>query len=238
MNDSLRMEPVARFDLEAADHEVGSESVWPALERAGFLRTEAVRLRVEALLPLGEALISPRATGRMYPAETLSATDVERLPAPIREAEFLCFGLCTAGRAIDEQARALRTEGELIDSMILDAIALTGLSQISDRLGRAIFGWAEDAGMSASRAFSPGAGSSGWELENQRFVFAHLPENPLEVELTSHYLMRPSKSVSFVIGIGKRVKQAAYAFSCRGCDRVDCSYRHVPGSEMVNRSEA
>ena len=120
--------------------------------------------------------------------------------------------------------------------MILDAIAMTGLSLIGDQLGRAAFDWARDRGLSASRSFSPGAGASGWEIKHQRFLFDFLPEEPLGVELTPHFLMRPLKSVSFIIGIGSRVKQAKHPFSCEGCDRLDCAYRHIPENEMVRQS--
>jgi len=237
MDSTGKTTSVESFDLNGAGIQLDVESVWPALERGGFSHSEAVEAQVEELLPGGRFLIQPRAIGRIYDTDSFPETEIEELPAPIQEAEFLCFGLCTAGKAIDDRARALCDEGELIDSMILDAIAMTGLSQIGDRLGRAIFDWAKGRGLSASRAFSPGAGASGWGLENQRFLFAYLPRDPLGVRLTPHFLMQPSKSVSFVIGIGGRVKQAAYPFSCEGCDRFDCAYRHIPESEMV-RPEA
>ena len=225
---------IDRYDLDGADIEIDSESLWPTLERAGFSRSGAVKARVDELLPIGVPLLRPRAMGRVYRVDSGEGTHRQTLPEPIRDAEFLCFGLCAAGEAIDDRARALCEEGELIDSMIVDGIAMTGLSLIGARLGRDIFGWAGRRGMSASRAFSPGAGASQWSLEYQRFLFDHLPERPLGVVLTDRFLMRPSKSVSFAIGIGKRVKQAVHPFSCEGCDRFDCAYRHIPQGEMVH----
>ncbi len=218
---------VGRFDLDGADVDLGADAVWPTLERGGFSRSAIVEGRVRESLPIGRSLIRPRGIGHLVASRSLPSAEIDALPTPIRRARFLCFGLCTAGRAIEEHARALSRKGELIDSMIFDAIAMTGLSQISDRLGRAVFDWAEERGLSASRAFSPGAGSSGWALENQRLVFAHLPRDPLGVRLTPHLLMRPPKSVSFVIGIGEHIVQAKSPFSCEGCPRFDCPYRHV-----------
>lgn len=226
---------VDRFDLAGRDIDLGPEAVWAALQRGGFSQSAAVEAQVEELLPLGRSLIEPRAIGLVYGIDAFSEVEVKELPAPIREAEYLCFGLCTAGQAIDDRARALCEAGELIDSMILDAIAMTGLSLIGDKLGRVVFDWARGRGLSASRSFSPGAGASGWKLEYQRFVFAHLPKEPLGVRLTPHFLMQPSKSVSFVIGIGEQIKQAKHPFSCEGCDRYDCAYRHIPGNEMVRK---
>lgn len=224
---------IDEFEFGPDDATFGSEAVWAALERGGFARTEAVEPHVEELLPLGCELIEPRAVGRICRREELTAEELDGLPEPIRDADFLLFGLCTAGQAIDERARGLCEAGELIDSMILDAIAMTGLSIIGDRLGHAAFEWAAERGLSASRSFSPGAGASGWPLAYQQFLFAHVPNERLGVRLTPHYLMQPSKSVSFVIGIGEKVKQAKRAFSCEGCDRFDCAYRHIPSDEMV-----
>ncbi|UCF09561.1 MAG: hypothetical protein JSW65_05720 [Candidatus Bipolaricaulota bacterium] len=226
-------DPLERFALDGGESELTSETVWPALERAGFSQSAAVRERVSELVEEGRGLLEPRALGHVLAAEALSEEEREMLPAPVREAEYLCFCVATAGRAIDRRSKALCDEGELIDSMILDAVAMTALSAIGDRLARGIFDWASSRGLSASRAFSPGAGASGWPLEMQRFLFAHLPDRPLGVELTPHCLMRPSKSVSFVIGIGGRITQAKHPFSCEGCPRVECAYRHIPDQEMV-----
>lgn len=233
MTETARGLLVERFDLDGSDIELTPDAVWSTLERGGFSRTAAVAPRVTELLPLARSLVRPRAMGRVYDVRALTRDETDALPDPIRSAQFLAFALSTAGRAIDERARALCEQGDLIDSMILDAVAMTGLSMIGDRLGRAVFDWAGARGLSASRSFSPGAGASRWGLENQRFVFAHLPDEPLGVELTPHFLMRPSKSVSFVIGVGGGVVQAAHPFSCEGCGRTDCAYRHIPDDEMV-----
>ncbi len=224
---------VVSFDRDGNGIVLEPESVWSALERAGFSRSETVKPRVEELLPLGNSLIRPRAIGRLYDAGSFSAADLQNLPAPTREAEYLCFGLCTVGGAFDEETRKLREQGELVDSMILDAVALAALSQVCDRLGRRVFDWAALNGMAATRAFSPGSGASHWELEHQRLIFAHVPADRIGVRLTSHLLMQPSKSVSFLMGIGRGVTQATDPFSCAGCERLDCPYRHVPNAEMV-----
>lgn len=216
------------FELDGTDVDLGLQTVWTQLVRGGFRRSPRLEGRVRDAIPLGRSLIEPRGIGHLVSARSLPDAETEALPTPIRNADVFCFGLCTVGRAVDDYTRALSKQSRLIDSMILDAVAITALSQLSDRLARAAFHWAEERGLSASRAFSPGAGSSDWTLENQRFVFAHLPGRPLGVRLTPHLLMRPSKSVSFVIGIGERVAQASRPFSCAGCPRFDCSYRHVP----------
>jgi len=224
---------IAKLDVDREEIELTEDAVWATLGRGGFSKTDAVVERFRTLYPLGVSLIEPRALARIVRSSALRDEEQADLPEPIATAEFISFCLSTAGRPIDERARSLCEEGELIDSMILDAVAMTGLSLVGDRLGREVFRWAADRGLPASRSFSPGAGASHWGLERQRFLFRHLPKRPLGVELTDSFLMRPSKSVSFVIGVGAEVKQATHPFSCEGCDRFDCAYRHIPDAEMV-----
>ncbi len=228
MNRNGRVGLIECFDLNGGDVDLDVESVWRSLESSRFSRSKMVIARLEELLPIACSLIDLRAIGRIFAGAALDARDAQGLPETIHGAEYVCFGLTTAGAVIDERARELRARGDLVDSMILDAVATAGLSLIGDRLGRTVSDWASKRGLSTSRGFSPGAGASGWDLSNQRLVFAHLPTDPLGVQLTSHYLMIPSKSVSFVLGIGKGVRQASHLFSCEGCDRLDCAYRHGP----------
>jgi hypothetical protein len=226
-------ETIATFELDGTHVELTEDAVWATLARGGFSKTAAVVERFEALYSLGKALNEPRGLARIVPISRVPTNDRANVPEPIRDAEFLAFCISTAGRSIDEKARTHCEAGELIESMIVDAIAMAGLSQIGDRLGREIFAWAADRGLAASRSFSPGAGASHWGLEHQQVLFRYLPERPLGIELTASFLMKPSKSVSFVIGIGGAVKQATHPFSCEGCERLDCAYRHIPDAEMV-----
>jgi len=228
---------IETFELSGRAIDLTAEAVWSALRCGGFLNSAVVGERFDELFQLGRFLIDLRALARLPREGELEATERSLLPAPIRDAEHLWVCVATAGEAIDRRARAFREEGDVINSMILDAIAMAGLSSIAERLGRKIFEWAADRRLAASRSFAPGAGASHWDLEHQRLVFDHLPDRPLGVELTDRFLMRPSKSLSFVIGVGGGVEQACLPFSCAGCARVDCAYRHIPKEETVRGAE-
>ena len=229
---------IETVELNGGADDLTEDVVWATLARGGFSRTNTMSGRFDAQYPLALSLLEPRALARILRASSLSEGERTSLPEPIRKAEFLSFCLATAGRAIDERARALCDEGELIGSMVLDAVAMASLSRIGDRLARELFRWASDRSLPASRAFSPGAGASYWGLEHQRLIFDHLPQKPLDVDLTDRFLMKPLKSVSFVIGIGAAVTQAMHPFSCEGCTRIDCAYRHIPEDEMVGDEAA
>jgi cobalamin-dependent methionine synthase I len=157
------------------------------------------------------------------------------LPSPIQDASFLAFGLVTVGPTIEQEAERLRESGRLLDSMILDALSSAAVSELCEQVAYRVFDWAEERGLNASRAFEPGSGASRWPLENQRLIFANLRAEQIGVELTSHLLMRPIKSLSFLIGIGTEIKQASAPFSCQGCKRLDCPYRYEPSGSSPQR---
>jgi len=228
--------PIAKLYLDGREIELAKDAVWATLARGRLSRTGTMSACFDTHYPLAQSLLEPRALSRIVPASSLSEEEQDALPDPIRKAEFLCFCLATAGRPIDERARTLCDEGELIGSMVLDAAAMVGLSRIADCLAREITRWGSDRGLRSSRSFSPGAGASHWGLEHQRLIFDHLPERPLDVDLTDRFLMRPLKSISFIIGIGREIEQAAHTFSCNGCDRTDCAYRQTPEDEMIDRT--
>jgi hypothetical protein len=130
------------------------------------------------------------------------------------------------GPAIEQEAEKLRETGRLLDSMILDALGSATVSELCERVAYRVFDWAEKNRLNASRAFEPGSGASRWPLENQRLIFANVQADEIGVSLTSHLLMRPRKTVSFLMGTGTEIEQASTPFSCQGCRRTDCPYRY------------
>jgi len=112
--------------------------------------------------------------------------------------------------------------------MILDALGSATVSDLSERVAYRVFDWAEENKLNASRAFEPGSGANRWSLENQHFMFANVQANQIGVSLTPHLLMRPLKTLSFLMGIGTEIEQASAPFSCQGCQRTDCQYRYEP----------
>ncbi len=203
------------------------ERVLRYLEYGGSSPSKLILKRLKQIKPEAHRLIQPKTLSRICRAEEAKLTK-DVLPAPILGAEFLAFGLCTAGASIDEESKRLRKEGNLLDSMILDALGSAAVSELGEQLGQRAFGWASERNLNASRAFVPGSGATHWPLKHQRLIFANLRANQIGVQLTQHLLMQPRKTVSFVMGIGSKLEQAPSPFSCRGCARLDCAYRSEP----------
>ena len=215
--------------------ELSPERIFRYLEYGGSSPSKPVLEKLDELIPKARGLVEPQALSQISRVKEAASLHKNNLPTPIQNTAFLAFGLCTVGPAIEQETERLRRTGRFLDSMILDALGSAAVSELCEGLAYRVFDWAEERGLNASRAFEPGSGASHWPLENQRLIFANLRAEQIGVELTSHLLMRPSKSLSFLMGIGTEIEQASAPFSCQGCRRIDCPYRYEPGRSSPRR---
>jgi len=215
--------------------EPSPERVFRYLEYGGSSPSAPVLRKLQKLVPEARTLAQPRVLCQICSVGEAADLRKDDLPAPIQRASFLAFGLVTVGPAIEQEVEKLRETGRLLDSMILDALGSAAVSELCEQTAYRVFGWAEEHGLNASRAFEPGSGASRWPLENQRLIFANVRADEIGVRLTSHLLMRPIKSLSFLMGTGTEIKQASAPFSCQGCKRLDCPYRYEPSGNSPQR---
>ena len=226
-------------EVAQATIELTPKRVFRYLEYAGSSPSRPILEKLNELTPKVRELVQPQALSQISGVKEAASLHKNDLPTPIQNAAFLAFGLCTVGPIIEQETERLRRTGRLLDSVILDALSSAAVSELCERLACRVFDWAKERGLNASRAFEPGSGASHWLLENQRLIFANLRAEQIGVELTSHLLMRPSKSLSFLMGIGTEIEQASAPFSCQGCKRLDCPYRYEPSrSSPPSREEA
>jgi hypothetical protein len=215
--------------------EPSPERVFRYLEYGASSPSAPVLRKLKELVPKARTLSQSRVLCRIRSVNEETALCKDDLPTPIQGASFFAFGLVTVGPAIEQEAERLRETGRLLDSMILDALGSAAVSELCERVAYWVFDWAEERGLNASRAFEPGSGASRWPLENQRLIFANVGADEIGVRLTSHLLMRPRKTLSFLMGIGTEIEQASTPFSCQGCRRIDCPYRYEPGRSSPQR---
>ncbi len=200
------------------------------LEYSGNSPSAPVRRRIEQLKSKAREIIEVGLQNRIYPIGQEKHPYNNELPSPIQKAEYVVFGLCTAGAAIYDETMHLRKCGDYLDSMILAALGSAAVSETCEWYGKELFRWASEKSINASRMFEPGAGSYPWGLENQRLVFANLPAQEIGVTLNDDLAMLPHATSSFVMGMGKEVTQAQVPYSCKGCPQKDCLYRYEPES--------
>ena len=215
--------------------EPSPERIFRYLEYGRSLPSAPILRKLEKLVPKARTLVQPKVLCRICSVDEGVDIHKDSLPSPIQDASFLAFGLVTVGPAIEQEVKKLRETGKLLDSVIIDAIGSATVSELCERAAYQVFDWAEEHGLNASRAFEPGSGASSWLLENQHVIFANLRAEQIGVELTSHLLMRPGKTLSFLMGIGKKIVQASAPCSCQGCRHTDCPYRYEPSTTPPQR---
>ena len=86
----------------------------------------------------------------------------------------------------------------------------------------------EIADYNHTNRFSPGY--CGWDLTEQKKLFALLDGNPCGIKLSESCLMMPIKSISGIIGTGKNVTKKEYG--CQFCELETC-YKRKYKKEII-----
>lgn len=130
-------------------------------------------------------------------------------PKPILEAELLAVAIVTIGEPTDE----IPGENSLLKDLVVDGLENFALYQSVKRVVEFIKREAEEDGLKTTRVIFPGGEDIDWGTKNNEFIFKNLVPGKIGVRLTSSYTIKPSKSVSFVMGLGDNIEQAEDLFS-------------------------
>jgi len=90
-----------------------------------------------------------------------------------------------------------------------------------DKIQEQLKAFMELQGLKITNRYSPGY--CGWDIKEQANLFGLLPEKFCGIRLSDSMLMKPIKSVSGIIGIGRDVNYDQY--TCSYCRDVNCLYR-------------
>lgn len=172
-------------------------------------------------------LLEPRGIGvtRIFSPDLF---DGFSFPQPLQSVDLVTFAVVTIGEGLEERVRSLLEENEMARGTVLDSFGSAAVSEVARKFARRISREVTPSGATTTRAFSPGGGSSSWDIENQQLIFRHVEASRIGVRLTSTCTMKPEKSVSFLLGHGEGVGHTEHFFSCEGCPKTDCSYRYIP----------
>jgi len=142
-----------------------------------------------------------------------------RLARSCKGKKFAVFMIATIG---DGWKRGLGKGAPVVRQLIFDAAASAAVELAADLVEKQWRDEAKGQGLKASMRFSPGY--CDWDLKEQRVIFRALASRKIGVELTSHCLMVPEKSVSAVALIADDLGAAAPCAFCR----KDCGWRKIP----------
>jgi len=140
----------------------------------------------------------------------------------IGEAEKAALFVCTAGATISDPSRCRTPDGDLLRAYIHDVTGTMVVEKAADKMLLEIRRTMAASGFGITNRFSPGY--CGWDLAEQHKLFSLLSDNYCGVTLSESALMKPVKSVSGLIGIGRKVKFAPC--HCNMCDDQNCLYRN------------
>jgi hypothetical protein len=134
---------------------------------------------------------------------------------------FIAVFACTAGAEISRLASEYNKKGHTVHAYIADSLGSIVVERAMDMIQEHLKSLMEQQGLKITNRYSPGY--CGWELKEQAKLFSLLPEHFCSISLSDSMLMKPIKSVSGIIGIGKDVIYDLY--TCNYCKDVNCIYR-------------
>ncbi len=117
--------------------------------------------------------------------------------SPRPKEDSICLFIATAGKGIAELAKKYRSQGEYLQSHILQALALEtaeGYAEYLHSMVRRMWGIGENQGKRYSFGYA-----SCPRLEDQRLLFDLLKPEEIGIELTESLMMSPEASVSGLV---------------------------------------
>jgi hypothetical protein len=135
------------------------------------------------------------------------------------KAEKSALFVLTLGRGYEKIAETYR--GDSLLYYLTDVIASEYTEVIAHLVNRKIAEYASSLGLGSSNRYSPGY--CGWKLSGQKALFSFFPPIPCGIELTDSSLMKPVKSISGAVAIGRNIRFQKY--DCGICKDEICLYR-------------
>lgn len=134
----------------------------------------------------------------------------------------LVLFVATAGMAFQHWMDEIKKQGDGLDAFIADTIGSCLVGACTEQMEAEAI--RQLSPLLHTNRFSPGY--CGWNLSEQKGLFACMPAGVCGVTLTESCLMYPIKSVSGLIGFGEQVKNKVH--ECDLCDkRAECLQRKL-----------
>jgi len=152
-----------------------------------------------------------------------------RLSSPILghylpAATHVVAAVCTIGDAIENQVRAGFAASDRLRAAMLDEIGTLALYRLGDQVEEMIQEEAARLGLQASGALNPG--EDGFPITQQEIVLELAGGAAIGISHTSTGMLRPRKSLSMILGLGKQMRRWSRGERCAVCAARDrCPHR-------------
>jgi hypothetical protein len=187
---------------------------------------------------LGQALeiCRPAVAHALHPVEARALAERElvlksgarlELPFPLvgRRTRFLFVAVATLGEKLEQACRRLREQGDLLQSIFLDAAGLAMIELLEKAAFEITSGLARERALFAGPRMAPGC--CGLDMSLQEALFNLVDGAAIGVFLNSSLVMTPLKSQSFLAGLTSDPAPATPWPKCLSCPSRDCLFRHT-----------
>lgn len=141
----------------------------------------------------------------------------------LRDSQAYALFICTSGAEFEAYQQRLKEQGDIVRIFIADALGSVMAEKTADLMELHLQESIDKLGWQHTNRFSPGY--CGWHVSQQQLLFPLFNGQTCGVTLTDSSLMMPIKSVSGIIGVGKKVRKLDY--TCGLCDFKQCYKRRL-----------
>ncbi len=200
--------------------------------------------RVSELLKQIEAehWLQPRISFRFWPVTAITPEGIElangvRLRAPLafeyfRGATQVGIGVCTLGGTLEKHIAEAFESRDRLRGVLLDEIGTLALYQLSDRLDERMQQDAQLLGLDISGILNPG--DDGFDLSEHGLLLELSGGAEIGLSVTTLGMLRPQKSISLVVGLGKDMPKWNRAERCEHCKMKErCPNRQFLTEEVA-----
>ena len=135
--------------------------------------------------------------------------------------EISTIFITTLGSMIDKIIKDVSDSGDMLSTIIMDAITTELLGILGNYVGEIIKKEGiREKGWRSTCTYSPGQYK--WTIEEQKEMFSMVDGSKIGVELNKSYLMVPFKSISGIYGFGPNDSINKTRVACDLCPRENC----------------
>jgi len=142
----------------------------------------------------------------------------------LRGAEAYALFICTSGTEYEAYQQRLKDVDDMVRVFIADALGSVIAERCADVMEVSLEESIAKLEWHHTNRFSPGY--CGWHVSQQQQLFPLFGGDTCGVRLTDSSLMVPIKTVSGIIGLGRKVRKLDY--TCGLCDFTQCYKRRLP----------
>lgn len=229
LNDPLLKE----FSFDYADISINDSQIIKILGYNNDSVPEPIIESITEIIKLFKEKIKPKSGYKIFNPEKIKFNDCQILIEDkifncgkmiyscLSESESLTIMVATIGNEIEFISKEFMKSNDLLKGFITDKVASVIVENLADLTENILREELRKFEYKITNRYSPGY--CGWNVDDQQQLFALLPPKFCGIELNNHSMMMPIKSISSIIGAGKKVERKGY--QCLECDLEFCFKR-------------